>query len=114
MVEQQLHLDSVFGALSDPTRRSMLLALREGERSVGELAAPFDMSLAGAAKHVGVLERAKLISRRKQGRTYFCSINKEAFDAALDWFEQYSEFWNTNLDTLTALLQKERDSRNER
>lgn len=111
MVEQNEHLNSVFGALSDPTRRSMLFALRGGERSVVQLAEPFEMSLAGAAKHVQVLERAKLIKRRKEGRTYFCSINEEAFKAAQEWFQQYSEFWNSRLDTLTELLEKEKQER---
>lgn len=103
----------VFGALSDPTRRSMLLALRSGERSVGQLAEPFEMSLAGAAKHVQVLERSNLIRRRKDGRTWYCSINQDAFVAAQEWFDQYSEFWNTSLDKLTHLLEKEREKSDE-
>lgn len=102
-----MQLNTVFGALADSTRRSMLLALRAGELSVGQLAEPFEMSLAGAAKHVQVLERSNLIKRRKEGRTYYCSINKEAFDAAQEWFDQYSEFWNTRLDKLTELLSHE-------
>lgn len=89
----------------------MLQELRSGERSVGQLAEPFDMSLAGAAKHVQVLERAKLIKRRKEGRTYYCSIDEEAFMAAQEWFQQYSEFWNTRLDKLTSLLEVEQKER---
>ena len=108
MVEQNIQLNTVFGALADPTRRSMLLSLRTGEQSVGQLAEPFEMSLAGASKHIQVLERSNLIRRRKEGRTYYCSINKEVFEAAQQWFEQYSEFWNSGLDTLTDLLEKER------
>ncbi|MEL7496738.1 MAG: metalloregulator ArsR/SmtB family transcription factor [Planctomycetota bacterium] len=113
MVEQNIHLDTVFGALSDPTRRSMLAALRSGEQTVGQLAEPFEMSLAGAAKHVQVLERSKLIKRRKEGRTYFCSINEEAFIAAQQWLQQYSEFWNAKLDTLTDLLEQEQENQDE-
>ncbi|MEM1068333.1 MAG: metalloregulator ArsR/SmtB family transcription factor [Planctomycetota bacterium] len=109
MVEQVEQLNAVFGALSDPTRRSMLGALRAGELSVGQLAAPFEMSLAGAAKHVQVLERSNLVRRRKEGRTYYCSLNQEAFLAAQDWFRQYSEFWNRGLDKLTELLEEERE-----
>lgn len=108
MVEQNSQLDLVFQALSDPTRRSMMHSLRSGERSVGELAEPFDMSLAGASKHVQVLQRAGLITRRKQGRTYFCAINAEVFQAAYQWFEEYSEFWNSRLDKLTELLENEK------
>ena len=108
MVEQQIQLDAVFGALSDPTRRRMLAALRSGEKSVVQLAEPFEMSLAGAAKHVQVLERSHLIRRRKQGRTWYCSINKDALLAAQDWIGQYSKFWNSNLDKLTSLLEQEK------
>ena len=110
MIEHD-QLNAVFGALSDPTRRSMLLALRNGERSVVQLAEPFDMSLAGAAKHVQVLERAKLIKRRKEGRTFYCSIDEEAFVAAQEWFKHYSEFWNTRLDSLRHLLETEKNER---
>ena len=112
MVEQCCHLDAVFGALSDPTRRNMLDALRAGELSVGELAEPFEMSLAGAAKHVQVLERSNLIKRRKQGRTWYCTINEEAFIAAQEWFQQYSKFWSTRLNKLTELLDQEREQSN--
>ncbi len=109
MVEKEIPLDTVFGALADPTRRSMLVALRSGELSVGELAEPFEMSLAGASKHVQVLERSRLITRRKEGRTWYCSINQEALFAAQQWLLQYSEFWNGRLDKLTDLLEQERE-----
>lgn len=113
MVEQKKELDLVFGALADPTRRGMLEALLGGERSVGQLAEPFEMSLAGAAKHVQVLEKSNLIKRRKEGRTWFCSINDEALHAAQQWLQQYSEFWNARLDKLTQLLEKEREVSND-
>ena len=113
MVEQNIQLDAVFGALADPTRRGMLAALRTGEQSVSELAEPFDMSLAGAAKHVQVLEKSGLIRRRKDGRTWFCSINEDAFVAAHQWMQQYAEFWNSKLDALTKLLEQERGEQNE-
>lgn len=110
MVDNSTQLDAVFSALADPTRRSMLATLRLGEHSVGKLAEPFDMSLAGAAKHIQVLERSQLIKRRKQGRTYFCSINEEAFVAAQKWIQEYTAIWNTRLDTLTDLLETEREA----
>lgn len=109
MVEHQDLLSAVFGALFDPTRRSMLTALREGEQTVSQLAAPFEMSLAGASKHLQVLERANLITRRKQGRTYFCAVNEAAFRAAQGWLETYAELWNRRLDTLETLLKDEKD-----
>ena len=86
----------------------MIHSLRKGERSIGELAQPFDMSLAGASKHVQVLERAGLIRRRKEGRTYYCAINIDVFHAAYQWFEQYSEFWNSRLNKLNELLENEK------
>src|SRR5207249_4218862 len=74
MVER---LDATFHALADPTRRAMLANLARGERSIGELAEPFAMSFAGAAKHVKVLEEAGLVARRKVGRMQMCSLSPE-------------------------------------
>ena len=103
MVEQQ-HLDTVFSALADPTRRAMLRALAKGERSVGELAAPFDMSFAGAAKHVKALETAGLISRRVDGRTHVCSLNVRPMHGAMEWLRYYENFWNERLNKLAEEL----------
>ena len=103
-----MQLDLVFRALADPTRRAMLERLRRGERSIVELAEPFDMTLAGAAKHVQVLDRAKLITRRKEGRTQYCQLNHQALQDAFRWLEKYSGFWNKRLDKLEQLLKSER------
>ena len=111
MVDNNAELDLVFRALADPTRRAMLSALRGGERSIVELAEPFDMTLAGAAKHVQVLDRANLVVRRKEGRTQYCQLNVKAIQEAYVWLEQYSQFWNTKLDKLESLLGKERRDR---
>lgn len=113
MVDYGQHLDAIFQALADPTRRSMLHAMRDGEQTVGQLAAPFDMSLAGASKHVQVLEKANLITRRKVGRTSFCAINEAAFIAAQDWFGTYSKLWNARLDNLETLLDQEKREAND-
>lgn len=109
MVEQYVDLDLVFRALGDPTRRAMLDELQGGERSVVELAKPFEISLAGAAKHVQVLHKADLITRTKRGRTHFCSLNEGSLKAAHAWLEQYSQFWNQRLDKLEEILADERD-----
>lgn len=101
-------LDSVFHALADPTRRALLYGLREGERSVGELAAPYAMSLAAISKHLGVLEEAALISRSRHGRQVRCRLEPEALAAASEWIEHYREFWTSRLETLDALLSQER------
>jgi DNA-binding transcriptional ArsR family regulator len=98
-------LDATFHALSDPTRRGMLASLASGEKSVGELAQPFSISFAGAAKHVKVLEGAGLVARRKVGRTQLCSLNAEPLAQAEQWLRQWERFWNVRLDALEALIQ---------
>src|SRR5690554_7482304 len=96
MVER--NLDSTFTALADPTRRAMLADLMLGEKSIGELAAPYRMSFAGAAKHVAVLARAGLIERRKVGRQQLCRVNASQLKDASDWLRQWERFWTDRLD----------------
>jgi len=99
-------LDAVFAALGDVTRRKMLRLLAVGERTISELAAPFDMSLAGASKHVKALENAGLIQRTVQGRTHTCSLHAAPLAAAEDWLRFYENFWSDRLDVLQRELQK--------
>ena len=103
MVENRL--DTIFRALADPTRRGMLANLALGEQSIGELAEPYAMSLAGASKHVKVLEDAGLLSRRKTGRTHICSLEAEPLAEAERWLRQWEEFWTVRLDRLQALVE---------
>jgi len=103
MVEDQA-LDHVFHALADPTRRGMLRRLAEGERSVGDLAAPFRMSLAAASKHVRALERAGLVRRTIRGRTHLCRLDAQPLAGAQDWLRFYETFWAERLDALGALF----------
>jgi DNA-binding transcriptional ArsR family regulator len=107
MVEQSAHLDAVFHALSDPTRRAMLGHLAERERSIGELATPFRMTFAGASKHVRVLERAGLVTRMIRGRTHLCRLQAARLAEADAWLKNYERFWNDRLDTLDAILREE-------
>lgn len=107
MVER---LDATFAALSDATRRGMLASLALGERSIGELAQPYAMSLAGASKHVAVLERAGLIARRKVGRTHICRLAAAPLAEAEAWLRQWEGFWSGNLDRLADAI--ERDAAN--
>lgn len=100
-------LDAVFHALADPTRRAMLLNLAERPLSVGELAAPFDISLAAASKHIKVLERAGLVQRSVQGRTHLCRLDARPMHAGMEWIRHYERFWNERLDALDTLLQAE-------
>ena len=107
MVEQLL--DTTFAALADPTRRGMLAALAQGECSIGDLAEPLSMSFAGAAKHVGVLERAGLVERRKAGRQQLCRLKAEPLAEAEAWLRQWQRFWGESLDRLEALLAEEQE-----
>lgn len=108
MVESQdPGLDAVFHALGDATRRGMLASLAQGERTVGQLAEPFQMSLAAASKHVKALESAGLISREVRGRQHICRIDAGPLSAASDWLRHYERFWTTRLDRLDALLRQE-------
>jgi DNA-binding transcriptional ArsR family regulator len=106
MVEQRL--DTTFQALADPTRRGMLATLALGEKSIGELAEPFEMSFAGASKHVKVLEQAGLVARRKQGRTHVISLEARPLEEAERWLRQWEKFWSVRLDRLQALVESEK------
>jgi DNA-binding transcriptional ArsR family regulator len=97
-------LDALFHALADNTRRRMLRSLGAQPRSVGELAAPFQISLAAASKHIKVLERAGLVTRNVQGRTHLCSLRPEPLAAGQAWLRHYEQFWNQRLDALEAAL----------
>lgn len=108
MVEHDsLALDTIFHALGDATRRAMLGELAAGERSVGDLAAPFAMSLAAASKHIKVLEGAGLIRRDVRGRTHVCSLDPAPLMSADQWLGIYRRFWTGRLDTLEQLLRAE-------
>lgn len=97
-------LDNVFHALADGTRRQMLASLSGGERRIGELAAPFSMSLAAASKHVKVLERAGLVKREVRGRTHVCRLEPAALAQADAWLAHYRQFWSTHLDRLETIF----------
>jgi DNA-binding transcriptional ArsR family regulator len=102
----QPDLDATFSALSDATRRGILARLAQGEASVSDLAAPYDISLPGVAKHLRVLEQAKLIIRRKEGRVHRCRLVAEPMKDAADWIERYRQFWEQQFDALARFLEK--------
>lgn len=105
MVEHDSHtLDTIFHALGDATRRAMLGELADGERSVGELAEPFAMSLAAVSKHIKVLEAAGLVRRDIRGRTHVCSLDPVPLMRADQWIGIYRGFWTDRLDTLEKIL----------
>src|SRR5580693_949637 len=108
MVELEApQLGPVFHALSDATRRRILLELASGERTVGQLAEPFAISLAAASKHIKVLENAGLIRREVRGRTHLCSLDPGPLSRAQQWLSFYERFWTDRLDDLERLLREE-------
>jgi len=98
-------LSAVFAALADPTRRAILARLARGETTVGELAAPFDMSLPAISKHLGVLQSAGLIEREKQGRLRRCRATADGMKGAEAWIARYRAFWEGRFDALAAYLE---------
>lgn len=108
MVELQTHqLDTIFHALGDATRRRMLRELAKGERTVGQLAEPFAISLAAASKHIKALETAGLIRREVRGRTHLCRLDPGPLANAHEWLVFYERFWTSRLDALERLLHDE-------
>lgn len=103
------HLSQTLSALADPTRRGILARLAKGEATVGELAEPYDMSMAAVSKHLKVLEKAGLISRGKEAQWRPCKLEAAPMAEVADWVENYRRFWDESLDRLgdyLAQLQK--------
>ena len=100
-------LDRTLLALADPTRRAILQRLSSGEARVTEVAQPFSMSLNAISKHILVLERAKLVKRRKVGREHFLSYRPEPLDTAVKWMDDTRAFWGSRLNALERLLREE-------
>lgn len=106
-------LDLTFAALADPTRRAILARLAKGEATVLELARPFDMSQPAVSLHLKVLERAGLISRRREAQMRPCKLEPEGLKAVADWVFNYREFWEESyerLDELLTEMQKEKSN----
>lgn len=99
-------LDATFAALADPTRRAILARLATGEASVNELAEPFDMSQPAISKHLGVLERAGLISRTRDAQRRPCRLEAKPLAEADEWLERYREFWEASFNRLDSLLEE--------
>lgn len=97
-------LDQVFHALADPTRRAILNRLTVGEATISRLYEPSPLSFAAVSKHVGVLERAGLVTREARGRERVCRMNPAALKDARTWLEFHEHFWTDRLDALDALV----------
>lgn len=99
-------LDGVFAALADPTRRSILEQLTQGEATVGELAEPHDMTVQAVSKHLQKLEAAGLVRRRREGREVHCRLETEPMRRAVSWIEEQRRFWSIRLDRLENVLKE--------
>jgi DNA-binding transcriptional ArsR family regulator len=97
-------LDAVFGALADPTRRAILTRLAQGDATVAELAAPFSVSQPAISRHLKVLEKAGLISRRRRRTARLSHLEAEPLREATAWLARYQAFWDERYDQLDALL----------
>lgn len=108
MVERRgATLDLAYAALADPTRRAIMLRLRRGEARVTDIARPLPMSLASVSKHIGVLERAGLVHREVRGRDHFLRPEVDRLVQAERWLAEYTSFWESRADALTALVEAE-------
>lgn len=99
-------LSAVFGALADPTRRSILERLAAGEASVRELADPFSMSQPAISKHLKVLEAAGLVSRHRRGTANLSRLEPEALQTADAWLERYRAVWEERFERLDEVLRE--------
>lgn len=104
MVECHPQMDDVFQALAHEARRGMLRRLAGHELTVGELAAPLEMSLAAASRHIQVLEHAGLVRRTVLGRRHLCRLNPGPLESATAWLRFYERFWTERLGALATLL----------
>jgi len=109
------HLSTTFAALADPTRRAILARLADGEKSVKDLARPFDMSGPAITKHLKVLERAKLIARGRHAQWRPCRLRAKPLKEVADWVEHYRLLWEERFDRLDDYLRElqKKDKKNE-
>lgn len=99
-------LSNTFHALADPTRRAILASLTTGEKTVSDLAEPFDMSMPAITKHLKVLERAKLIERSREAQYRPCHLNPAPLKDIDAWISEYRKFWEASFDRLDDYLKE--------
>ena len=102
--QTQSSLDDVFAALADPTRRAILSRLTEGQATVNDIAAPFEISQPAISKHLKVLERAGLIDRAVDKQRRPVRLNAQKMAMAVDWLSEFKSFWATSFDQLDDIL----------
>lgn len=115
-IEASPNLDAVFAALADPTRRAILSRLAQGQASVNEIAAPFEMSQPAVSKHLKVLERAGLIERDIDEQRRPARLKAQHMAAAAGWLAEFKTFWSTSFDQLDDVLvqMKQTDAKGKR
>jgi DNA-binding transcriptional ArsR family regulator len=101
---EDAQLDAMFMALADPTRRAIIRRLTDGEATVTELARPFAMSQPAISKHLKVLERAGLVSRRRDAQRRPCRLEARRFRAVTEWLDGYRRYWDESYQRLDGLL----------
>jgi DNA-binding transcriptional ArsR family regulator len=99
-------LDTSFAALSDSTRRGVLLRLGRSDASITDLAEKFHMTLTGMKKHVGVLEQAGLVTTEKIGRVRRCKLGPRRLENETEWIEEYRQLWAARFDALDEVIQE--------
>lgn len=104
MVEYTLQLDSIFSSLADPIRRDILWQVARRELSVGELVQQYDVSFAAISKHLKVLEAARLIHKRKEGRKHYVRLAPQALHSADEYLEQYRLMWQSRYNKLEQVI----------
>ena len=104
-------LDRAYAALADPTRRLLLVRLREGDALITDLAAPLPMTFAGVSRHIGVLELAGLVQRDVRGREHWVSLRPDGLTMAQQWINEQTDFWSSRADALAARLRRKKTRR---
>lgn len=108
MVEYNVYLDGLFGSLADPFRRDMLRRLMDSHYTIGQLADAYDISFAAVAKHIKVLEKAKLITKTRKGNTQVVAIAPPALKDATYYLQQYEKLWNDRFDVMDSILKEQK------
>lgn len=106
MVDSHARLDAIFSSLADPTRRDILRRVSRKELTVGEIAKPYDLTLQAVSKHLFVLERARLVRKKRRGREFVVALSPASLKNADEYLRKYRQFWEERLDRLEAFLKQ--------
>lgn len=106
MVERTLNLNDVFFSLADPTRRDILRRVAAAELSVGDIAQHYKLTFGAISKHLKVLEKAALITKRRRGKEQIICLSPQAFISATEYLDWYTQFWTDKFDSLENHLNK--------